>query len=152
MPENADALREVQRSTTTPIAVGERLKNRLEAREYIEKQAMRIIQPDVVRCGGITEFRKIVYMAETQFMTFAPHNPNSPVCTAAHLHLAASSASFVILEEGMQQPDAYKAIFPKWEGALNYWPVPEDPGLGIKITDEFVRDHSIPIDKAERTT
>jgi len=152
MPENADALREVQRSTSTPLAVGERLKGRLEAREYIEKQAMRIIQPDAVRCGGITEFRKMVYMAESQFMTFSPHNPNSPVGTAAHLHLATSSASFLILEEGIQQPDAYKAIFQQWDGGLAYWQVPEKPGLGVHITDEFLREHSIPIDKAERTT
>jgi len=149
LPESADALREVQLATSVPIAIGERIKSRLEAREYIEKDAFRIFQPDAARCGGITEFRKMTAMAETHFMTTAPHNPNSPVCLAAHLHLAASSASFLILEEGFTEPALCRELFGSWTDSRAYFPVPEKPGLGLTLPDAFVREHSIPLDKAE---
>src|SRR6185295_8437327 len=57
-PENVEAMLEVQRATSVPIAAGERLKSRLEARDYIEREAIRLYQPDAARIGGITEFRK----------------------------------------------------------------------------------------------
>jgi len=151
MPENAQALREVQRATSVPLAIGERIKNRLEAREYIESESFRIFQPDVVRCGGITEFRKMCAMAEAHFMPVSPHNPNSPVCLAAHLHLSAAMTNFLILEEGMTDPAMCRDLFGTWTGSRAYFPVPEKPGLGIKLSDEFIREHSIPIDKAERS-
>jgi len=151
LPENAQALLEVQRATSVPLAIGERIKSRLEAREYIESNAFRILQPDVARCGGITEFRKMVAMAESHFMTFSPHNPNSPVCLAAHLHLAASSGSFLILEEGFTDPALCRELFGTWEDSRAYFMAPETPGLGLKLSDAFVREHSVPIDKAERS-
>ena len=150
MPENAAALREVQRATSVPLAIGERIKNRLEAREYIESESFRIFQPDVVRCGGITEFRKMCAMAEAHFMPVSPHNPNSPVCLAAHLHLSAAMTNFLILEEGMTDPAMCRDLFGSWTDSRAYFPVPEKPGLGIKLSDEFLREHSIPLDKAER--
>jgi len=103
-PENVDAMLEVQRSTSIPIAAGERLKSRLQAREYLERQALRIFQPDAARAGGITEFRKLAAMAENHFIPVAPHNPNGPVCLAAHLHLSAAMSNFLILEEGTSDP------------------------------------------------
>ena len=63
-PEDVDAMLEVQRSTSIPIAAGERLKSRLEARDYLERGAIRLYQPDAARIGGITEFRKACSMAE----------------------------------------------------------------------------------------
>ena len=77
-PENVDAMLEVQRATSVPIAAGERLKSRLEARDYIEREAIRLYQPDAARIGGITEFRKACAMAENHFIPVAPHNPNGP--------------------------------------------------------------------------
>jgi len=150
MPENADAMFEVQRATSTPLAAGERIRNRLEAREFIERNALRIIQPDVARCCGITEYRKMVHMAEAHFVTFAPHNPNGPVCLAAHLHIAASAQNFLILEEGLTDPAICRELFGRWEDDRAYWMVPEEPGLGLKLSDAFVREYGVPIDKAER--
>ena len=43
------------------------------------------------RTGGITAMKKIAAMADAHYVTFAPHNPNGPVCTAASIHVAASS-------------------------------------------------------------
>ena len=149
-PLNADAMVQVQRATSVPIAAGERLKSRLQAREYIERDAFRVYQPDAARCGGITEFRKLIAMAESHFIPFAPHNANGPVCLAAHLHLSAASASFLIFEEGDTNPALNRELFGSWHDSLAYFVPPDRPGLGLRFSEAFLRDHSVPLDRAER--
>ena len=147
-PENVDAMIQVQRATSIPIAAGERLKSRLEAREYIERDAFRIFQPDVARAGGITEFRKLAAMAEDHFIPVAPHNPNGPVCLAAHLHLSAALSNFVILEEGSTDPVLNRELFGNWRDSRAYFLPPEGPGLGIQLSDAFVREHRVDAERS----
>jgi galactonate dehydratase len=151
-PGNVDAMIQVQRMSSVPIAAGERLKSRLEVREYIERDAIRILQPDAARIGGITEFRKVAAMAENHWIPVAPHNPNGPVCLAAHLHLATSLSNFMILEEGNTDPVLNKEIFPGgWQDSRAFFLPPETPGLGLKFSPDFVRDHALDPGTAERT-
>ena len=89
---------EVQRNTRTPLATGERIFGRQGFRELLEQQAVRIIQPDLARTGGITEGRKIAAMADTYYIPVAPHNPNGPICTLASMHLCFAIPNFLILE------------------------------------------------------
>ena len=149
-PEDVDAMLEVQRATSVPIAAGERLKSRLEARDYIEREAIRLYQPDAARIGGITEFRKACAMAENHFIPVAPHNPNGPVCLAAHLQACCTLANFVIFEQGDTNPVLCKEIFGQWEDSWAHFPVPEGPGLGLKFTDDLVRRYSVDLKTAER--
>ncbi len=156
LAEQADAMKEVQSSTSTPIAAGERLKSRFQMYEYIEKDAIRLYQPDAARMGGITEFRKAVSLAETHFIPFQPHNPNGAVCLAAHLHLATSSANFSILEQGRLNPNnptdvaLLRQLFGEWRPDPAYFWAPERPGLGITMSAEYVREHSVDLAAAER--
>jgi galactonate dehydratase len=153
-PENVAAMLEVQHATSIPIAAGERLKSRLEVREYIEKEAIRLYQPDAARIGGITEFRKAISLAESHFIPIAPHNPNGIVCFAAHLHLAAAAANFVIFEEGVgADTAACRQAFGEWKESPTYfWPL-ETPGIGLRgFTPAYVRDHTVDLATAERET
>ena len=153
-PENVDAMLEVQRATSIPIAAGERLKSRLEAREYLERDAIRLYQPDAARIGGITEFRKAIAMAESHFIPVAPHNPNGIVCFAAHLHLATSASNFTIFEEGIgADAAACHEAFGAWqESPAYFWPL-ETSGIGLRgFTPAFVRDHAVDLATAERDT
>ena len=106
-PENVAAMAEVQRSVTVPLATGERLFGRHGFRDLLERQAVRIIQPDIARTGGITEFKKIASMADTYYVSIAPHNPNGPICTIASIHACLSIPNFLVLE--FFEPD--EAIF-----------------------------------------
>jgi galactonate dehydratase len=153
-PENVGPMIEVQRATSIPIAAGERLKSRLEAREYLEREAIRLYQPDAARIGGITEFRKAVSMAESHFIPIAPHNPNGIVCFAAHLHLAASASNFAIFEEGIgADAAACREAFGAWQDSHAYFWVPETPGMGLRgFTPAYVRDHTVDLATAERDT
>jgi galactonate dehydratase len=149
-PEDVDAMLAVQRATSVPIAAGERLKSRLQARDYIEREAIRLYQPDAARIGGITEFRKACAMAENHFIPVAPHNPNGPVCLAAHLQACCTLANFVIFEQGDTDPTLCRELFGEWEDSWAYFPVPEGPGLGLRLTPDVVRRYSVDIKTAER--
>ena len=80
LPENVDALATVARSTSIPIATGERLFTKWAFREVLEKQAAAILQPDLAHAGGILEVRKIAAMAECWYAAVAPHCPLGPRC------------------------------------------------------------------------
>jgi len=156
LSEQADAMKAVQSATSTPIAAGERLKSRFQMYEYIEKDAIRLYQPDAARMGGITEFRKAVSLAETHFIPFQPHNPNGAVCLAAHLHLATASTNFSILEQGRLNPNApadvalLRELFGSWRADPAFFFAPERPGLGLTMSADYVREHSVDIATAER--
>jgi galactonate dehydratase len=150
-PGNVDAMLHVQRQSTIPVAMGNRLKSRLEMREYVERGAVGILQPDAARIGGITEFRKVASWAETHWIPITPHNPNGPICLAANLALATSMSNFMILEEGSTNAKLNNEIFTGgWQDSKSHFLPPETPGLGIKFSDEFVREHSLDINTAER--
>ena len=133
-PEDADAMASLQRSTNIPIATGEGLQSHFNFREILHKEAARILQPDVSRTGGITAMKKIAAMADAHYVTIAPHNPNGPICTAASIQLAASIPNFTIMEEGNRNVEQYNEIFVGgWKPRLDYWEIPDAPGLGIDI-------------------
>jgi galactonate dehydratase len=149
-PENIAAMAEVQHSVNVPLAAGERIFSRHGFRELLERQAVRIIQPDIARTGGITEFKKIAAMADTYFIPVAPHNPNGPICTIASIHACLSIPNFLILE--FFEPD--EAVFREIVvGGLRrdqegVYPITA-PGLGINVTDDFLRKYRFDEKKTE---
>lgn len=147
-PENVEAMLQIQSATHIPIAAGERLVSRLVAQEYLERQAIRVFQPDAAHVGGITEFRKMASMADSHFIPVAPHNANGPVCLTAHLHLGVSLPNFLILEEGDTNPKVCAELMGSWHDSRAFFLPPEGPGLGLRISDEFVREHRVPVEKS----
>ncbi|MGI5915067.1 MAG: galactonate dehydratase [Anaerolineae bacterium] len=97
--ENAAAMGRLQREITTPIATGERLLTRWEFLELLEHGGCKIIQPDLMHAGGISEVRRIASLADTYYIPVAPHNPGGPICMLAAMHLAAAIPNFYILEQ-----------------------------------------------------
>ncbi len=143
-PENVDAMAALQRSTNIPIATGEGLQSHFNYRELFNKQAARIIQPDTARTGGITAMKKIAAMADANYVTVAPHNPNGPICTAASIHVAASIPNFLIMEEGNRETSHYKNIFRDgWKATLASWEIPESPGIGADFSPEFLKEFEV---------
>ena len=144
LPENVDAMVTIARSTSIPIATGERLFIRWGFREVLEKQAAAILQPDVCHAGGIFEVRKIAAMAEAYYASVAPHNPLGPISLAACLQVDACTPNFLIQEhpgmaEGWDLGEGYlRQPFLVVDG---YIPVPQGPGLGIELNDDVVEEH-----------
>ena len=85
-PENIEAQRHVTHSTRTPICTGENLYRKHGYRELIEKQAARIIAPDIPKMGGLLEAKKVADHADLYYIPMAPHNVASPIGTVAGAH------------------------------------------------------------------
>ncbi len=149
LPENVEELVRVARSTTVPIATGERLFTRYGFREVLEKQAASVLQPDTCHAGGISELVKIGAMAETYYGMIAPHNPLGPISLAACLQVDAACPNFLIqehpsLENGWDRGEGY--LKEAFEIKAGYIDLPTKPGLGIEVDEEVIRERSYPGD------
>ena len=141
-PDNVDAMAEVARAISIPVATGERLYTRWEFRPLLEKNAVRIIQPDICHTGGITELKKIAAMAESYYVAFQPHNANGPISTLASLHVDASTANFIIQEFFYPQLALYNELLTEpIEYKDSYVTVPDRPGLGADLDEKAVKAH-----------
>ena len=143
LPENVDCMVNIARSTSIPIAAGERLFGKWEYRQLLEKQAVSVVQPDLCHCGGIFEARKIAAMSELYFGSVAPHNPLGPISLAACLQLDACIPNFLV-QEHPGNPDKsdlgvgyIKNPFVIKDG---YIELPKGPGLGIELDEEALKD------------
>jgi galactonate dehydratase len=142
-PENVGGMAEVTRALPgIPIATGERLVTRWGFRELLERRACAVIQPDLCHCGGLWEARKIAAMAETYYVSVAPHNPLGPVATAAAIHFALATPNWLIQE-------AIRADVP-WRDAVvggglpvvqGYILPPPAPGLGVSVDEQEAARH-----------
>jgi len=147
LPENVDSLVLIARSTTVPIATGERLFTKWGFREVLEKQAAAIIQPDLAHCGGILEAKKIAAMAESYFVGVAPHNAIGAVNLAASLQLDAMIPNFIAQEQVFLGEGFLKEPFVLKDGYID---LPTKPGLGIELDEAGVAalsysgDHQMP--------
>ncbi|MEQ4203851.1 mandelate racemase/muconate lactonizing enzyme family protein [Actinopolymorpha sp. B17G11] len=145
-PENVDAMREVKQSTTTPICAGENLYLRHGFRDLIESQAVDIIMPDIPKCGGLSECRKIAHMAEIYYMPFAPHNVSSPIGTMASAHVCATVPNFLALEFHWLERDYWSTIITDKEDIIKngFIKLPDRPGLGIELDETVGRQYQYP--------
>jgi len=136
---NVDVMAELARKTHIPIATGERIFTKWGFREVLEKRAAVILQPDVCYAGGITELKVIAGMAEAYYTPLAPHNPQGPCSLAASLQVAGAIPNFFVQERGDNEyADLLaKPLPPVSEG---HRPLPTEPGLGIVIDEEKLRD------------
>lgn len=143
-PENADALARVSAATRTPICTGENLYTRHSFRPFIEKGACRFVQPDIPRCGGLLESKRIADMADLYYLLFAAHNVCSPVGTMACAHVCAAIRTFTVLEFHSQDLSWWDAVVGHEDDPLiknGYLALSDRPGLGVELNDEVCRQH-----------
>ncbi len=150
-PENIAAMVEVRRKSPCPVAAGERVYGRFGFLPYLEAGALDILQPDVMRTGGIWELRKIAALAETYHLPIAPHNAGGAVGTIATLHAALAMPNFEILEYRIGDvPWRDTVIRPQIEIKNGIMTVPDAPGLGIEFVEEVALEHPhIPVTGAQ---
>ena len=98
-PENLDALERIRDAVDIPLAAGERVSTIWGIRPYVERDLVAVIQPDTGRAGGITQMRKMAAMAESHYITMAPHSGSlGPVAEFAALHVMATIPNALMLE------------------------------------------------------
>ncbi|SHM67313.1 galactonate dehydratase [Gracilibacillus kekensis] len=145
LPENNEALAEITKHTSIPIATGERMYSRWDFKPLFESGYADIIQPDLSHAGGITEVKKIASMAEAYDIAVAPHCPLGPIALASCLQVDATAHNAFIQEQSLgihynQGNDLLdyitdKSVFDYQDGHVK---IPQGPGLGININEEKV--------------
>ncbi len=146
LPEHNDTLPKVAATTSIPIATGERMFSRWDFKSILEQGVVDVIQPDPSHAGGITEVTKIASMAEAYDVAVAPHCPLGPIALASALQIDAVSQTAFIQEsslgihynEGADIPD-YLIDGEKLTPSDGYLAIPDDPGLGISVDEDRVR-------------
>jgi L-alanine-DL-glutamate epimerase-like enolase superfamily enzyme len=137
---NVDSMLEVSRQVKIPIAAGERIFGRWGYREFFEKRALHLIQPDFGLVGGITEGKKICDMANTYDISVQGHLCGSPIATAAALQLEAVLPNFFIHEHhaAALREDNIRVGKYDYQPVRGVFEVPDLPGIGQELSEEAV--------------
>ena len=140
--DNPEALAQFAHEVNVPIATGEQLYTRWDFRQLLELNAVGIIQPDICHAGGITELKKIAAMAETYYVTVAPHNSNGPISTIASLHLDLCIHNSLMQEIFVSSIDRYnKVLTQPIEVIDGHCVPPEGPGWGVELREDVMEQH-----------
>jgi len=146
-PNSFDAMAVVADHIDIPIATGERFTSLYQFQTLLTRNAVQYLRPDVCLCGGITGAKKIAAIAEAHDAWIVPHNPLSPVSTAACLQIAACIPNFAIQEYPSRTPeiDGGKALLGNdlatglSEQIDGFIAIPEAPGIGLELVEDIVR-------------
>jgi 2-dehydro-3-deoxyphosphogalactonate aldolase len=141
-PENLEEMAKVARSTSIPVATGERLATKYEFAKLLEKQAASILQMALGRVGGILEAKKIAGMAEAYYAQIAPHLYCGPIEGAANIQIDTCSPNFLIQESIKTWGGFHAEILKepiKWEEG--YIIPPTRPGLGVELNEAVAAEH-----------
>lgn len=149
LSEHLDGVADILKNAPMPIALGERLFSRWDFKAVMSSGAVDVIQPDPCHSGGITETVKIASMAEAYDVALAPHCPLGPIALATCLAIDAVSYNAVIQEQSLgihynTTNDLLDylvdpSVFAYADGVVA---IPDGPGLGVEIDEEYVRDRA----------
>jgi galactonate dehydratase len=139
VPEDMTAHRELAAALTTPVAVGEAMRNRYEFRAWLDARAVDLCQPDVGRTG-ITEAMAIAEVATAHHIPVAPHHSvGLGIAVAAGLQVSAAIEDLPAFEF---QPGTMAVANRILTTPLNGGPVafdlPQTPGLGVEVDLSFI--------------
>lgn len=141
------------------VAGGEGSLSRSDALRLLERNAVDVIQPDPVICGGVGDCVAIADMAALHGVTTVPHASNNAIGIAASLQIVATlgdatrspSVPDPLLEYGIDEnPNRTRLLVSPLELRDGWFDVPSGPGLGIEIDEEFLRANAIEIVRSDR--
>ncbi len=138
LPDNLDAMALVAERIHIPIATGERLHTIQEFEMLLARGAVQYVRPDVCLAGGLSHSKKIAALAEAHNVGVVPHNPLSPVSTAACIQLAACIPNFALQEYPLGENEPPKSEIVQSTVALEdgFLLIPDMPGLGIELAPD----------------
>ncbi|WP_287583223.1 mandelate racemase/muconate lactonizing enzyme family protein [Candidatus Borrarchaeum sp.] len=145
-PYDIDGLAYLKNKLDIPIATGENEYTKWGFKELFLKNAVDFAMPDIMRCGGITETKKICALAEAFDVICTPHNYTTGVGLAATLQVMACTPNCEWLEFDVTDYALYKSLLKKplefdGQGMVT---IPTDPGLGVELKDNVVDKYLIP--------
>ena len=140
-PDNFDEMAYVAGKINIPIATGERFSSLWEFQMALSRNSVQYIRPDVCLVGGISGARKIAALAEAHHVGIVPHNPLSPVSTAACLQIAATAPNFALQEYPIGENVAPKSDMVTGmaqHDGNGYLVISDAPGIGIELKPDAI--------------
>ena len=140
LPDSPAIMGEVAAKCNIPIATGERFTTIFQYQQLLEAKAAAYVRPDLCLCGGLSGCKKVAAMAEAHHVKVIPHNPLSPISTAACVQLDACIPNFALQEyTGESEPPKSELLKNPLELKDGYITVPDGPGLGVEINEEALK-------------
>lgn len=136
--------REASRFGRTPLAAGENHYTRFEFARVIEDGAIRILQPDLSKSGGITEALRIAALAAAAGLKIHPHSSMTGLNHAATIHFLAAIDNGGYFEGDVSKSNKYRDELVANPGEIDsdgsVWPL-DRPGLGLEVDEAFIASH-----------
>lgn len=147
LPDALEDYAKLREHSPVPISGGEVFTRRQEFRPWLKAHAFDIVQPDVTKVGGISEERRIAWMAQEQGIRFIPHGWNTAVGLAADLQLASAFPNTDFVEYLTGSPFIDEITLGGWkldtDGMLE---IPSQPGLGLELNLDVVEKYTGSVD------
>ena len=142
-PDDIEGFIKLRENAPLPISTGEVLTRRQSFIPWIERGAVDIIQPDCTKVGGLSEARRIGWMAYDHNVLLVSHGWNTAVGLAADLHLAAALPVARWVEYLTPSPYIEEIVTTPFKlDAEGLLPIPTAPGLGIELDWERIKRFS----------
>ena len=142
-PDNLRDYVLLRNSSPVPIAGGEVLTRRQTFTPWLQQGAFDVVQPDVTKVGGISEERRIAWMAEECGVRFIPHGWNTALGLAADLQLASANRNTDLVEYLTGSPFVDDLVVGGWRlDAAGMLRIPDGPGRGISLDLDAVERHT----------
>jgi len=129
-----------------PLAAGENHYSRFEFSRLIEEKAVTILQPDLSKTGGITEFMKIAAMASAYKLPVHPHSSMTGLNFAASIHVLASLDHPGYFEGDVSKNNLFRDVMVSTPYKVDangcVFPL-EGPGLGLEVDEDFLVKHPV---------
>jgi L-alanine-DL-glutamate epimerase-like enolase superfamily enzyme len=138
LADDMEGLACVRQSTNIPIGTGEHEYTKYGVRDLIINKAVDIVQVDVTRCGGITEYMKIAAMTQAWNLSVAPHGMEY-----MHMHLVAAVPNGLTLERLLLFENVNDLVFENAPQPKNgYLDIPDLPGLGLTLNEANLKKYN----------
>ena len=136
--------REAKSFGRTPLAAGENHYTRFEFNRVIEDGAITKLQPDLSKCGGITEALRIAALGSAWKLPIHPHSSMTGLNHAATIHFLAAIDNGGYFEGDVSKSNKFRDELVENPGNIdrdgNVWPL-DKPGLGLEVNEEFLTQH-----------
>ena len=141
-PDDIEGYIELTRQSPVPISTGEVLSRRQAFQPWLERRAVDIIQPDCTKNGGLSESRRIAWLAYDHNVVMVPHGWNTAVGLAADLQLSAAMpvARYVEYLTPCDYMDDL-TVEPFVLDAEGFLLIPDRPGLGIQLDHDKLKKY-----------
>lgn len=134
--DSIDDLADVAAGSAIPVATGENEYFRWGFREICERRAAAYLQPDIARCGGVTEFRRIAALADSFGLSLTSHLWHELSISL----VGAAPSGWAVEYTNLIDPALWTNEFTVTNGTIA---VPQVPGHGAYLVPDAIERYRI---------